>query len=90
MPHSKDYVQNLVQSIPYEEECPTVTSLPHGTKIYKFQEKKENLIIELTTLQLFVKEQLYIIKKQLKGMTSTQEPAKRKSTSSLQEEIDYL
>ena len=27
------YVQDLVQSIPYEKECPTVTNLPDGTEI---------------------------------------------------------
>ena len=27
------YVQDLIQSIPYEEECPTVASLPDGTEI---------------------------------------------------------
>ena len=37
--HNKGYVQDLVQSIPYEEECSTVTSLPDGTEIYKYQEK---------------------------------------------------
>ena len=36
---NKDYVQDLVQSVPYEEECSTVTSLPHGTENYKYQEK---------------------------------------------------
>ena len=31
--HNKDYVLDIVQSIPYEVECPTVTSLPRGTEI---------------------------------------------------------
>ena len=31
--HNKDYVQDLVQSIPDEEECSTVPSLPDGTEI---------------------------------------------------------
>ena len=88
MSHSKDYVQDLVQSIPYEEECSTVTSLPDGTEIYKYQEKIKNLTFELTALQLFVKEQFYVIKKQLEDMTNTQEPANRKSVSFFQEEID--
>ena len=83
-------MQDLLQSIPYEEEFPTVTSLPDDTEIYKYQEKRKNLTIELTALQLFVKEKLYIIKKQLEDITNTQEPANRKSMSSLQEEIDYL
>ena len=87
---NKDHVQDLVQSMPYEEECSTVTSLPDGTEIYKYYNKIENLTIELTSLQLFVKQQLHIIKKQLEDMTNTQEPAKQKSISSLQEEIDYL
>ena len=48
-------MQDLVQSLPYEEECPTVTSLPHDTEVYKYQEKKKGkLTIELTALQLFV------------------------------------
>ena len=34
LPHNKYYVQELVQSIPYKEECPTVTNLPDGTEIY--------------------------------------------------------
>ena len=52
--HNKDYVQDLVQSIPYKEQCSTVTSLPDGTEIYKYQEEIENLTIEITALQLFV------------------------------------
>ena len=71
-------------SVPYEEECSTVTSSPDGTEINKHQEKIKNLTIELTALQLFIKEQCYIIKKQLEDM------ANRKSISSLQQEIDYL
>ena len=38
--HNKDYVHNLVQRIPYEEECPTVPSLPHGTEICKYKKNK--------------------------------------------------
>ena len=34
--HNKDYLQDLVKSIPYEEECSTVASLPDGTEIYKY------------------------------------------------------
>ena len=77
-------------SVPYEEECSTVTSSPDGTEINKHQEKIKNLTIELTALQLFIKEQFYIIKKQLEDMVNTQEPANKESISSLQEEIDYL
>ena len=69
-------------SVPYEEECSTVTSSPDGTEINKHQEKIKNLTIELTALQLFIKEQFYIIKKHLEDMVSTQEPANL--------EIDYL
>ena len=69
--HNKYYVQDLVQRIPCEEKCSTVTNLPGGTDINKYQEKIENLTIELTALQLFVKEQFYIIKKQLEDMTNT-------------------
>ena len=87
---NKDYLQDLVQSEPYEEECLTVISLPDGTEINKYQEKIKNLTIELTALQLFIQEQFYFIKKQLEDMPNTQEPANRKSISSLQEEIDYL
>ena len=90
MSRNKDYVQDLVQSIPHGGECPTVTSLPDCTEIYKYQEKIENLTVELTALQLFVIEQFYIIKKQLENMTNTQQPANQKPISSLQEEIDYL
>ena len=50
-------------SVPYKEECSTVTSSPDGTEINKYQEKIKNLTIELTALQLFIKEQFYIIKK---------------------------
>ena len=32
-------MQYLDQSIPHEEECPTVTSLPHGTEICKYTRK---------------------------------------------------
>ena len=88
--HNKNYVQDLVQILPYEEECPTFTSLPDGTEVFKDQEKIESLTIKLTELQLFVKEQFYIIRKHLEDMTNTQEPANRKSISSLQEEINYL
>ena len=88
--HNKGYVQDLVQSMPYEEKCPTVTGSPDSTEFYKYEEKIENLTIELTTLQLFVKEQFYIIKKQLADMKNIQEPANRKSISSFQEEIVYL
>ena len=77
-------------SVPYEEECSTVTSSPDGTEINKYQEKIKNLTIELTALQLLIKEQFYIIEKQLEDMANTQESANRKSISSLQEEIDYL
>ena len=77
-------------SVPYEEECSNVTSSPDRTEINKYQEKLKNLTIELTALQLFIKEQFYIIKKQLEDMVNTQEPPNRKSISSLQEEIDYL
>ena len=77
-------------SVPYEEECSTVTSSPDGTEIKKYQEKLKNLTIELTALQLFIKEQFYIIKKQLEDMVNIQQPANRKSFPSLQEEIDYL
>ena len=52
--------------------------------------KKKILTIELTTLQLFIKEESYIIKKQLEDMINNQEPANRKYISALQEEIDYL
>ena len=67
----------------------TVTSLPDGTEINKYHEKI-NLTIELTTLQLFMKEHFYIIKKLLEDMTHTHKPANRKSISFLQEEIDYF
>ena len=79
---NKDYLQDLVQSEPYEEECLTVTSLPDGTEINKYQEKIKNLTIT-ALLQLFIKEQFYIIKKPLEDMTNTQEPANSKSISSL-------
>ena len=78
-------------SVPYKEECSTVTSSTDGTVINKLKKKKKKKkTIELTALQLFIKEQLYIIKKQLEDIVNTQEPANRKSISSLQEEIDYL
>ena len=77
-------------SVPYEEECSTVRSSPDGTEINKYQEKMKNLTIKLTALQLFIKVQVSIIKKQLEGMVNTQELTNRKSISSLQEEIDYL
>ena len=77
-------------SVPYEEECSIITTSPDSTEINKYQEKIKNLTIELTALQLFIKEQYYIIQKQLEDMANTQESANRKSISSLQEEIDYL
>ena len=54
------------------------------------KKKEKKITIELTALQLFIKEQFYIIKKQLEDMVNTQEAANRKSISSIQEEIDYL
>ena len=71
-------------------ECSIITTSPDSTEINKYQEKIKNLTIELTALQLFIKEQYYIIQKQLEDMANTQESANRKSISSLQEEIDYL
>ena len=65
-------------SVRYEEECSTVTRSPDGTEINKYQEKIKKLTIELTALQLFIKEQFYIIKKHLEDMVNTQEPANRK------------
>ena len=93
MCHNKDYVQNLVQSIPYEEECSPVTSFPDSTDILKYQERIKNLTIELTALKLFGKEQFYI--RRYEDMTTrryenTQEPQNRKSISSLKEEIDFF
>ena len=44
-------------SVPYEEECSTVTISPNGAEINKYQEKIKNLTIELTALQLFITEQ---------------------------------
>ena len=35
--HSKDFVQDIVQSIPYEENCLTFTSLLDDTEIYKYK-----------------------------------------------------
>ena len=39
----------------------------------------ENLTTELTALQLFVKDQFFVIKKHLEDMKNTQEPANRNS-----------
>ena len=50
-----------LSSVPYEEEGSTVTTSPDGTVINKYQEKIKDLTIELTALQLFIKEQFYII-----------------------------
>ena len=50
-------------SVPYEEERLTVTSSPDGTEINKYQEKIRDLTIKLTALQLFIKDQFYIVKK---------------------------
>ena len=77
-------------SVTYKGECSTVKNSPDGTEINKYQEKIKKSTIELTALQLFIKEQFCIIKKQLDDMVNSQEPANRKSISSLQEEIDYL
>ena len=55
----------MPSSVPYEEKCSTVTSSPDGTEISKYQEEIKSLTIELTALQLFIKEQFYIIRKQL-------------------------
>ena len=77
-------------SVPYQEECSTVTSSPDGTEVNIYQEKIKNLTIEQTTLQLFIKDQLYIFKNQLDDIVNTQEPANRKFVSSLQAEIDYF
>ena len=37
--HNKDHIQDLVNSIPCEDKCPTVTSLPDNIEIYKYEEK---------------------------------------------------
>ena len=34
--HNKDFAQDMVQSILYKEECPTVTNLPNGIEIHKY------------------------------------------------------
>ena len=72
-------------SVLYEQKCSTVRSSHDLSEINKYQEKIKNLTIELTTLQLFIKVQVYIIKRQLEDMVNTQELTNRKSMSSLQE-----
>ena len=85
--HNKDYGQDLGQSVYIYITKRDVRPLQADENKY---EKIKNLTIELTTLQLFIKEQFYIIKKQIEDMTNTCEPTNRKSISSPQEEIDYL
>ena len=77
-------------TLPYKEECSTITSSPDGTEINNYQEIMKNLTIEESALELFIKEQCYIIKKQLENIVNTQEQANRKYISSLQEEIDSV
>ena len=82
-------MRDLGRSIPNEKEYPTATNAQKDTENNYYHHQKENLTVELTALQLFVKEQLFILKKHVEEITHIQEPLNRTSTL-LQVEIEYL
>ena len=41
--NKKDSVQDLVQTISYKKECPTITNLPDGTETYNYKEKNRKV-----------------------------------------------
>ena len=85
----EDTLRDLGRSIPDEKEYPTAANAQNDTENNYYHHQIENLTVELTALQLFVKEQLYILKKHVEEITHIQEPLNRTSTS-LQTEIEYL
>ena len=82
-------MRDLGRSIPDEKENPSAANAQNDTKNNCYHHQIENLTVELTALQLFVKEQLFILKKHVEEITHIQEPLNRTSTS-LQAEIEYL
>ena len=82
-------MRDLGRSIPDEKEYPTATNAQNDTENNYYHHQIENLTVELTALQLFVKEQLFILKKHVEEITHIQEPLNRTCTS-LQAEIEYL
>ena len=85
----EDTLRDLGRSIPDGKEFPTAANAQNDTENNYCHHQIENLTVELTALQLFVKEQLYILKKHVEEITHIQEPLNRTSTS-LQAEIEYL
>ena len=83
----KEHLIDSYKDIPGETEDCVLTGPKNATATNKYQEYVENLTIELTALKLFVKEQLFVIKKQLEEIESIQEPVRQ---TSLQSEIEYL
>ena len=86
---NEDTLRDLGRSIPDEKEYPTATNDQNDTENNYYHHQIENLTVQLTALQLFVKEQPFILKKHVEEITHIQEPLNRTSTS-LQAEIDYL
>ena len=86
---NEDTLRDLGRSIPDEKEYPTATNAQNDTENNYYHHQIENLTVELMALQLFVKEQLFILKKHVEEITHIQEPLNRTSTS-LQAEIEYL
>ena len=56
----QDTLRDLGRSIPDEKEYPTAANAQNDTENNYYHHQIENLTVELTALQLFVKEQLYI------------------------------
>lgn len=70
--------ENLIDSSQHihdEREITAITSPNNDTKNKSYHERRKNLTMELTAPQLFVKELLFIIKKQLKEIGNIQKPA---------------
>ena len=86
---NKDTLRDLGRSIPDEKEYPTATNAQNDTENNYYHHQIENLTVELTALQLFAKEQLFILKMHVEEITHIQEPLNRTSVS-LQAEIEYL
>ena len=78
----EDTLRDLGRSIPDEKEYPTATNAQNDTENNYYHHQIENLTVELTALQLFVKEQLHILKKHVEEINRT--------STSLQAEIEYL
>ena len=83
----KEHLIDSYKDIPGETEDCLLTDLKNATATNKYQKFVENLTIALLALKPFVKEQLFLIEKQLAVIESIQEPVRQ---TSLQSEIEQL